>query len=263
MILVTGGRLSILKRLHSRWVITLILIMPGSNLPEINYLSEQAILLDWGTGINLELNRRIHRIAKQIQQNPFLGFKEVLPAYSSLAIFFDPITIEKENPGKIPFNVVKDRIVQVLQKFPEDEIQFKGQLIEIPVLYNGPDLEQLAEIKKLTVSEIIQIHCSRNYDVFMLGFLPGFAYLGLLDEKIATPRKSTPRTHVPSGSVGIAGSQTGIYPVDSPGGWQLIGTTPLKMFDPLRPQPALLQAGDQVRFHPITASKFDKLKKDS
>lgn len=226
-------------------------------------LSEQSVLLDWGPVMDRDLNRRIHQFARWIQKEPFEGFREVLPAYASLAVFFDPghriFSYENQNP----FEAIKVVLLDKLRKMPDKPRSGQTHKIEIPVLYNGPDLKHLAVAKDLPVSEIILIHTARVYDVFMLGFLPGFAYLGFVDEKIAAPRLSTPRTRVPAGSVGIAGNQTGVYPVESPGGWQLIGTTPLKMFDPIRSESTLVKPGDQVVFYSITESEFHHLKKNA
>lgn len=145
-----------------------------------------------------------------------------------------------------------------------DELDFNEPAVvrptlEIPVLYDGDDLDLVAELHQLAREEVIAIHTSRSYHVFMLGFLPGFSYMGTVDDRIATPRKSSPRILVPAGSVGIAGYQTGIYPQSSPGGWQLIGRTPLKIFDAGRSKTCLIDAGDQVKFSPISKTEFEKL----
>jgi inhibitor of KinA len=129
----------------------------------------------------------------------------------------------------------------------------------IPVFYNGEDLRGLAELHDLAVEEVIDLHCNKTYRVFMIGFLPGFAYMGKLDKRIATPRHASPRTQVPAGSVAIAGFQTGIYPLSSPGGWQLIGQTPKMIFDTRKEQPCLLQAGDMVQFISISQTEFEQL----
>lgn len=236
--------------------------MTSINPPEIKILSEQAVLLDWGSRIDIELNRRIHKFARWLQEHPFEGFTEVLPAYSSLAVFFDPFHKKFSTGNQNPSEMVQSILVDKLQHIPERLQSLKSRIIEIPVLYNGPDLKKLAVTKNLPVSEIIRVHTSKVYDVFMLGFLPGFAYMGFLDEQIAAPRLANPRTLVPAGSVGIAGNQTGIYPMDSPGGWQLIGVTPLKMFDPIHSEPTLLMAGDQVTFRSVSESAFFDLKQN-
>ena len=233
---------------HSRW-------------PEIKYLSERALLLDWGSTLNPALNRYIHRLGKQIQSHPFPGFIELVPAYSTLALFFDPTAILLVNPSREPWLVVRDQLEKFLRQEFGEEILEQYDVIRIPVLYNGPDLANLASSKSLAVEEVITIHSSCVYDVFMLGFLPGFAYLGLVDDRIASPRLANPRTSVPAGAVGIAGNQTGVYPASSPGGWQLIGTTPVKMFEADRKNPSLLSPGDRVQFFPIDESDYLELKK--
>ena len=234
--------------------------MSHSQRPEIKYLSERALLLDWGSTISPALNRYVHHIAKQIQNHPFPGLRELVPAYSSMAVFFDPTSIALVSPAQQPWLVVRDLLESVLKReFKEEKVK-TNEVVRIPVLYNGPDLVSLASSKGLAVEEVITIHSSLVYDVFMLGFLPGFAYLGLVDDRIASPRLATPRTSVPAGSVGIAGNQTGVYPVSSPGGWQLIGNTPVKMFEATRDNPSLLSPGDRVQFFPIDESDYLELK---
>jgi inhibitor of KinA len=140
----------------------------------------------------------------------------------------------------------------------------KSKSVQVPVCYAvsmAPDIESVAALHSLDVDEVIQLHTAKTYRVYMIGFLPGFAYMGSVDEKIVTPRRSQPRTQVPAGSVGIAGEQTGIYPFDSPGGWQLIGQTPLEMFNMANEMPCYLQPGDEVQFYPITMAEFEKIKK--
>lgn len=250
----------LLKRLRKLILYTLILFMSHSRWPEIKYLSERAILLHWGSTINPALNRSIHHLGKQIQSHPFPGFKELVPAYSSLAVYYDPTAISLGSPSREPWLTVRDQLENFLKSEFSEEILEQNEVVRIPVLYNGPDLISLANSKSLSVEEVILIHSSCVYDVFMLGFLPGFAYLGLVDDRIASPRLASPRTNVPAGSVGIAGNQTGIYPVASPGGWQLIGTTPVKMFDPNRVNSSLLSPGDRVQFCPIDESGYLELK---
>jgi len=142
-------------------------------------------------------------------------------------------------------------------------LQTKNKVIEIPVCYDkdfGIDLERVAQHTQISIHEIIQIHTSKTYHVYMLGFLPGFAYMGIVDERISTPRLITPRTNVAAGSVGITGSQTGIYPLDSPGGWNILGRTPIQLFNAGKEQPCLLQPGNTVKFISITKAAFDQLK---
>ena len=193
-------------------------------------------------------------------KNHFKGFIETVSAYSSLAVFYD-VALVKDNYviATSVFDFVKTFTEHLLNEISIAADTTKRAIITIPVYYNGEDVDAVAKQHQLTVEELISIHTGKTYRVFMIGFLPGFAYMGKLDERIATPRHVTPRTHVKKGSVGIAGFQTGIYPLDSPGGWQLIGQTPLKIFDTRKEFPCLLQAGDTIQFISISQTVFEKL----
>jgi len=213
-------------------------------------LGDSALLVSFGEAIDEEINDRVHALAGTIERASFEWLVEVVPAYSSLAVIYDPRLID--------FEGVK-RAIQALEFSAE---KFEGRLVEIPVLYggeHGPDLEFVAQYNGLTPEEVIEIHSRPVYRVYFLGFLPGFPYLGGMDERIATPRLEKPRLKVPAGSVGIAGKQTGIYPLKSPGGWRLIGRTPLRLFNPEREPPTLLQPGDRVKFAPIDEGEFEGL----
>jgi len=213
-------------------------------------LGDSALLIFFGEVIDEEINERIHSLARAIERANFEWLVEVVPAYSSLAVLY--------NPALIDFESAK-RAVEEVELTSE---RFEGKLVEIPVVYGGeygPDLEFVAEYNGLTPDEVIEIHSRPVYRVYFLGFLPGFAYLGGMDDRIATPRLEKPRLKVPAGSVGIAGKQTGIYPLESPGGWRLIGRTPLRLFNPEKEPPTLLKPGDRVRFVPIDEEEFLKL----
>lgn len=185
---------------------------------------------------------------------------ESVPAYASLAIFYDTVTIKKQQTAfTTAFDFVQYHVLQVINEINIQLPGKKNHSIVIPVYYNGEDLAYVAGLHSLSNEELIQIHTAIVYRVFMTGFLPGFAYMGTVDKRIISSRKEQPRLRVPAGSVGIAGAQTGIYPVDSPGGWQLIGNTPLKLFDKNKRDPCLLKAGDQVQFVSITKTEFEKL----
>ena len=190
---------------------------------------------------------------------PFPGFVESVPAYASLAVFYDAVFINN-NQQKIisAFDFAKICVAKIAAEINNRTSKMEKK-ISIPVYYNGEDLEYVAGIHQLNTEEVIKIHTAVTYRVFMTGFLPGFAYMGTVDKKIITPRKDTPRLHVAAGSVGIAGAQTGIYPLDSPGGWQIIGTTPLKIFNKEKINPCLLNAGDNVQFISIDKNDFEKL----
>lgn len=196
---------------------------------------------------------------ESLAKQPFNGFIESVPAYASLAIFYDLMVVKKNcKDNTTAFEWVK-MIVKELIAEVHDVVATEAETIIIPVYYDGQDLESLASLHQLSVENVIQIHTGKRYRVFMIGFLPGFAYMGTLDERIATPRHAVPRTNVKAGSVGIAGLQTGIYPMSSPGGWQLIGQTPIKIFDTTREKPCLLKAGDKIQFGSISKQEFDQL----
>ena len=219
-------------------------------------LSEKALCIDWGNIIDEHINSLVASLDKLIRLNPFLGFIETVPAYSTLTIYYQPGLVTGE--AKSPFNNVKNYVETLLPAISPAH-QGPGNLIEIPVCYDagfGPDLESVAFTNDLTKKEVIDIHRNKEYKVYMMGFLPGFAYLGQLDDAIATPRKQTPALKVKEGSVGIGGKQTGIYPLDSPGGWQIIGRSPLVLFDPKKENPFLLKTGDRVKFFSINKEEF-------
>ena len=179
---------------------------------------------------------------------------DIIPAFCSLLINYDPRVIS--------YGEMKKRVQEIV-KVEVKAGETKKKVYEIPVCYGGefgPDIQAIADHAGLSVEEVIEIHSSRDYLIYMLGFLPGFCYLGGLDERIHTPRLASPRLKISAGSVGIGGSQTGIYPLDSPGGWQLMGMTPVKTYDPDREVPILVEAGDYIRFVPIDETEFYRIK---
>jgi inhibitor of KinA len=222
-------------------------------------LGDSAITVDFGNQISEQTNDLVLSLAKSFEENRFAGFIETVPAYSSLTIFYDVFKFRKNNRNfETAFDFVCAEIERALLETTEKE-RIGERLVEIPVCFDSefaPDLNFVAAEKNLLPEEVIEIFLSETYRVFMLGFLPGFAYLGEVAETIATPRKQTPRLQVAAGSVGIAGRQTGIYSLCSPGGWQIIGRTPLAMFDPENQPPTRLQAGDKVRFYRIAKTDF-------
>jgi inhibitor of KinA len=225
----------------------------------ISLLNETALLVSFENSIDETINEKVRVLQQAFEENNFKGFIETVPAYASLAVFYDVATVKKNYAaGTTAFEFVKNFTDQLIS-----EINFtatpKSNLITIPVYYNGEDLEHVALLHNISADEVISMHTSKPYRVFMIGFLPGFAYMGKVDESIATPRLTTPRTNVKAGSVGIAGFQTGIYPLQSPGGWQIIGQTPIKIFDATKDNPCLLQAGDSVQFISINKEVFEKL----
>ncbi len=211
-------------------------------------LSDKSITIDFGAVIDAGINTIVARLFDYFNKYPFAGYIEAVPAYASLTVFYDVIQVRNAYPhANTAYAIIEDYLATALMNLETTETEEPG-LIEIPVVYDGEDLAIVATHNQLSIEDVIEIHTAATYRVYMMGFLPGFAYLGGMDERIATPRKSTPRTKVPAGSVGIAGKQTGIYPLESPGGWQLIGRTSLPLFDMYAENPALLKAGDLVRF---------------
>jgi inhibitor of KinA len=215
-------------------------------------LGENALTIDFGNEISLELNNKVLRLAAFLAANSFAGFIEIVPAYSSLTIFYDVFAVRKNySDSPTAFEAVKVFLENALQNLSEIE-PAAPRVVEIPVCFDAEsalDLDWLAAEKNLARAEVVEIFLEKTYRVFMLGFLPGFAYLGETDERIAAPRKSAPRLKVPRGSVGIAEKQTGIYPFESPGGWQIIGRTGIELFTPNAENPTILQAGDLVKFY--------------
>ncbi len=225
------------------------------------YLSEHALTLEFGHEISEDMLQKITGFNILINQNPFPGFRTSVPAYGTISVFYDPIKVIQADdlPGVDCYEKVSNYLNQLSD---DSEIQpnTSSILITIPTCYGGEygeDLEEVAALHHLSTNEVINLHSSAIYKVYMIGFVPGFAYLGGMSAQLATPRKPTPRKIIPAGSVGIAGMQTGIYPLATPGGWQLIGRTPLTLFDATRTQPTLLKAGDQVVFKPIDHHQFE------
>lgn len=208
-------------------------------------LGDSALLVELGTEINFAVNRRVHAFNALLQTNSLAGILETVPAYCTVLIHYDPLILTFDEVT----NWARDKITQL-----DDSIHRTPRQIEVPVRYggaSGPDLETVAASKGISIAEAICIHSAREYTVYMVGFMPGFPYLGTLDERLIMPRLETPRTLVRAGTVAIAGSQTGIYPLDSPGGWHMIGWTPLKLFDPTSDSPFLFAPGDIVKFIPL------------
>ena len=221
---------------------------------------DSAIIVKAGDQISAEINNTIRRLLTRVEMESIPGITDFIPSYNELMICF--------NPSLTNFRKLLD-IIRSLEPSIADIHLPPSKLIEVPVLYVGdipenigPDLEDVARFNKLSVDDVIQIHSSVTYLVYMLGFTPGFCYLGGMDSRIAMPRKETPRLKIPEGSVGIADRQTGIYPIESPGGWQLIGQTPLKLFNPNRKPEFLFEIGDTLRFKPISENEFLKLKQE-
>lgn len=216
---------------------------------------DSALLIEFEQKIAPEINAQITAFVHFLKEQHIEGVTDLIPAFASLLINYDPRVIGYKD--------LKARIEELL-KIEVSEEASEARVFEIPVCYGGeygPDIANIAENAGLSEQEVIDIHCSKDYLIYMLGFLPGFVYLGGLDERIHTPRLANPRISIPAGSVGIAASQTGIYPLNSPGGWQLLGMTPVKTYDPERETPILVEAGDYIRFVPVTEEEFLNIKK--
>jgi KipI family sensor histidine kinase inhibitor len=222
--------------------------------PRWHWAGDTLVLVELGAVIDPVVNRRAVALAGAIGAAAVEGVRDVVPAYASVGVHVDPLRFNQD-----ALEAVVARAWDVTG--PGDD---RAPVVEIPVCYGGifgPDLSEVAAFAGCTEAEVVARHSAGRYRVYMLGFLPGFAYLGGVDPSIAMPRRSSPRTAVPAGSVGIAGRQTGVYPCESPGGWRLLGRTPVSMFDPLAARPARLAPGDIVRFVPLSHDRFDEAAK--
>ncbi|OOC61997.1 5-oxoprolinase subunit PxpB [Paenibacillus ihbetae] len=235
-----------------------------SNSYSMHPLGDAAVLVQLGDGISDAVHQRVVDFTQRVERNPFRGFIECVPSFTTVSIYYDPLTVQKPDDSNSTFDVVCSLLQERFKADEEDgnprSIQ---EVVDIPVCYGGdygPDLEIVAEHNGITADEVIRLHSGQDYLVYAIGFAPGFPYIGGVPERIAAPRKPTPRPRIPAGSVGIAGTQTGIYPIETPGGWQIIGRTPLALFRPDRQPPTLLQGGQYIRFRPIDRAEYDRLR---
>ena len=208
---------------------------------------DMAIVVELGDAISPQINRKVRSLTDALEQGGIPGVFDFLPTYRSVLVYYDPLQISSSD--------VQEGIERLLENTEEADTG-ERHIVHLPTLYGGEmgaDIEFVAQHTGFDEQELVRIHSGSEYLVYMMGFSPGFAYLGGLDERLATPRLQSPRTEIPTGAVGIAETQTGVYPMASPGGWQLIGRTPLKLFDPTRERPVLLSAGDYVRFVPLAS----------
>jgi inhibitor of KinA len=233
------------------------------NLNEIDIIpfGDQTIAVRFGTTISEQLHDYIQILMTNLEHHPFEWLVEAIPAFTMVTLTYDPFRIYTlTGPTMSPYDFIKEELESRLKDLDWTQAaQLEARTVHIPVCYGGefgPDLGYVATVNHLSPEEVIRIHSDGVYLVHMIGFAPGFPYLGGLPKKISTPRRDTPRLVIPKGSVGIAGNQTGVYPLETPGGWQLIGRTPIDLFKPYSESPSLLKAGDQVRFVPITESEF-------
>ena len=220
--------------------------------PLFRIMGDRSLLVELGDEISPSVNRWLRKLCVALMKNPIAGLVETVPAYRSLLIIYDPLITDVA--------ALKHRIKDLQEKMEEIQIP-EPKTVEIPVGYGGefgPDLEWVARYHKISPQEIIRLHTGTIYQVYMIGFTPGFPYMGELPEQLTIPRRETPRTVIPEGSVAIAQRQTGIYPVESPGGWHILGRTPLKLFNPTLTPPTLLEMGDRVRFFSIAAEEFEQ-----
>lgn len=223
--------------------------------PTISPVGDRAISIDFGQVIDPKINRYIRQTIERIKELQLEGIIELVPTYCALLVEYDAMLYS--------YSDICNIIEPTLEEGMTDTTNELVTVVEVPTVYGGefgPDLSFVATHNHLSEDEVVSIHSGTDYLVYMLGFIPGFTYLGGMDSRIATPRLSSPRTLIPAGSVGIAGEQTGTYPSDSPGGWQIIGRTPVTMYDMSKAQAALLNAGDYVRYVPIDESEFHRIK---
>ncbi|MCP4720164.1 MAG: 5-oxoprolinase subunit PxpB [Desulfobacteraceae bacterium] len=224
--------------------------------PVCRLAGDTGLIVEFGEGIDPDINKKVRAMAAAVKTRKPDGIIEIIPTYRSLLFIYNPVQIQPK------------QLITLIEEF-ESTIDTVGEqdvnLIEIPVCYGkdfSPDIENVKASSNLDSDEVIRLHSQPEYLIYMVGFTPGFPFLGGLDEKLFTPRLTTPRLVVPAGSVGIANNQTGMYPIDSPGGWQIIGRTPLKLFAPQRKKPFLYKAGDKIKFIPISQDEFEQIKKE-
>lgn len=221
--------------------------------PVCRLAGDKGFLVEFGDGIDPRINAQVRAMARAMEKNLPPGILEVIPTYRSLLFIYDPDLMDPDRLYKLVENLDDGR----------DELAAESvKVVEIPVCYGGefgPDIGNVQKASGLTQEQVIQVHAAREYLIYMVGFTPGFAFLGGLDERLNTSRLNTPRMHVPKGSVGIANNQTGMYPIASPGGWQIIGRTPLNLFAPWKKDPFLYRAGDKIKFVPISESEYNRL----
>jgi TIGR00370 family protein len=220
------------------------------------FSGDSALVIEFGNEISVDINKKIRKMMDDIKKENIDGIVELVPTYCSLLINYDVL--------KIDYNTLVEKLKTFLNNNLETAEGEEVTLIEIPTLYNdevGPDLSYVAEHNKISKEEVIKIHTGTDYLVYMLGFMPGFTYLGGMSEKIATPRLESPRLQIYPGSVGIAGKQTGMYPSMSPGGWRIIGRTPLKLYNPDSDTPVYISSGDYVRYVSISEEEYNDILK--
>lgn len=226
-------------------------------MARIRTASDCSLSVEFDNAISEEINRQVLSFAAAVEAARLPGVVELVPAYRSVTVHY--------RPEVMGYARMYEQLTRILEHFTEAQTP-PAETIRVPVLYGGsfgPDLAYVAALHGMSEAEVVELHTAPEYLIYMLGFLPGFCYLGGLDERLNTPRLTAPRVAIPAGAVGIAGAQTGIYPLPSPGGWQLIGQTPLRLYDPHRARPILLDAGMRLRFYPIDRAEYDRLRREN
>jgi inhibitor of KinA len=229
-------------------------------------LGDQALSLEIkGDVIDLSVHETLLSMKEWIGENSFTGLRDIVLGYRSVSITFDLLQVKRSGVNESVSQFVSKKLLDAYAFASQHKVQLKTRHVKIPVCYDrafGFDVDNVCERSNLSPQQLVDLHSNVSYKVYLVGFLPGFPYLGFVDPRLEIPRHSSPRTIVPAGSVGIAGRQTGIYPFDSPGGWQIIGRTPVKMFDPKKKSPVVVEAGDTVSFHPISIDEFKNFQND-
>lgn len=220
--------------------------------PLFRMMGDHAVLVELGDDISPQINQKVRKLYIGTKSHRIRGIKDLVPSYRSLMVVYDPLVVK--------LSTLKNQIRDIWNTL-DDSLLPSPKTIEIPVVYGneyGPDLEWVADFHQIPPDEVIRLHTQPTYQVYMIGFMPGYPYMGEVPDALVTPRRKTPRTHVPKGSVGIAQKQTGIYSVASPGGWQIIGRTPVQLFDPQGKPPSLLEMGDQVKLYALAAEEIEE-----
>lgn len=224
-------------------------------MASIKPVGDKGLLVEFENRVAPEINDKVHSLFNEIKLEDIEGVLECIPTYRSLLINYDPMEVD--------FNQLKGSVSHLVRKVEEKDFDsLDHRVVTLPTVYGGefgPDLDDVCDINNLTEEEVVDIHSDRKYRVYMMGFTPGFPYLGGMSERISTPRLESPRKTIPAGSVGIGGDQTGVYPIDSPGGWRLIGRTPVDLYNPEESPPVAFKPGDIVEFDPIDEDDFKRI----
>lgn len=224
-------------------------------------LGDQAVTFSLGNSIDIQCHRKLMGMLQWLRQHPFTGLLDIVVAYNSITVVYDLYLLDRSDGTERGSEFVRDLLLKAYQQADVQNVE-AGKVKRIPVCYEAPfavDMEYITKEKSLNREQVVALHTGRNYHVYMIGFLPGFPYMGEVDPQLQLPRKAEPGRRVEPGSVGIAGVQTGIYPVVSPGGWQIVGRTPLRLFDCKSDPPVLLEPGDHVQFYSITSAEFQEM----